>query len=120
MLPTGTSVKRIVQAVGVDVAATPVLEAVAVAMTVVVTEVVAVDVDVEGGVGVDVEVLVAVFMAVEVPVGITVLVGVAVPGVAVGPPMGPAGKGHANAPRLRVHTESVVKPRSICISNMNA
>ena len=116
MLPTGTSVNRIVQAVGVDVG-TVVLEAVPVARGVDVA-MAAVDV----AMAVDVDVPVAVLIEVDVPVGVTVRVAVLVAGmgVTVGPPMGPAGKGHANAPRLLVHTDRVVNPRSICISNMNA
>lgn len=62
-------------------------------------------------VGVGVEVGVAVAVAVGVAVAVAVAVGV---GVGVAPPLG---KGKTYAPRLRVQTESVVEPRSICMSH---
>jgi hypothetical protein len=35
-------------------------------------------------------------------------------------PIGPLGNGQTKAPRLRVQTESVVAPRSICMSQIMA
>jgi hypothetical protein len=39
-------------------------------------------------------------------------------GVGVGEPKGPSGSGHTYAPRPRVHSERVVLPRSICMSQI--
>ena len=66
------------------------------------------------GVPVGVAVGVAVAVAVAVGVAVAVAVGVAV-GVGVGLP--PPARGKTYAPRLRVQTESVVAPRSICMSH---
>jgi hypothetical protein len=49
-----------------------------------------------------------------VGVAVAVAVGVGVGGV----PTGPEGKGHTKAPRPRVQSESVVLPRSICMSQI--
>ena len=59
-------------------------------------------------------------VAVGVAVGVTVGVAVAVAegdAVGVGVGVGAPGSGYTYAPRLRVHTESVVEPRSICMSH---
>ena len=69
--------------------------------------------------GVPVGVAVAVAVAVGVAVAVAVGVALGVPlGDAVGVGLGaPPGRGKAYAPRLRVQTESVVEPRSICMSH---
>lgn len=86
-----------------------------------------VDVCVEVGVNVAVTVGVAVFVGVNVGenVAVGVLVAVAVGadvgvfvGVTLGVPIGPSGRGHTNAPRPRVQSDSVVLPRSIVISQI--
>jgi hypothetical protein len=72
------------------------------------------------GVGIDRGVGVGRGVGVTVAVGVGVAVGVAVGvgvGVTVGVGVGPTpGKGYTYAPRLRVQTERVVLPRSICMS----
>src|SRR5262249_3958877 len=72
---------------------------------------VGVGVGVNGGVTVGVGVGVTVGVTVGVAVGVTLGVGV---GVGVGPP---PDNGKTYAPRLRVQTERVVLPRSICMSH---
>ena len=62
---------------------------------------------------------VAVGVAVGVTVGVAVAVAVGVAegdAVGVGVGVGCTGQRYTYAPRLRVHTESVVEPRSICMS----
>ena len=66
---------------------------------------------------------VAVGVAVGVTVGVAVAVAVGVAegdAVGVGVGVGAPGSGYTYAPRLRVHTESVVEPRSICMSHTMA
>lgn len=71
------------------------------------------------GIGVGVTVGVAVGVTLGVTVGVAVGVGVGVTlGVGVGVGVGPVpGNGKTYAPRLRVQTERVVLPRSICMSH---
>jgi hypothetical protein len=75
---------------------------------------VGVPVTVAVGLAVGVTVAVAVAVDVAVAVAVAVAVGLAV-GVGVGVP--PPASGKTYAPRLRVQTESVVEPRSICMSH---
>ena len=73
-------------------------------------------VGVADGVAVAVAVAVGVAVGVVVAVAVAVGVGLAV-GVGVGVGVPPPASGKTYAPRLRVQTESVVEPRSICMSH---